>query len=157
LMRAGADRHRQCLFLLDETASLGKLDVLSEAITQVRGFGLRSMLVYQALAQLQQQFPEGQHETVLAQCDQLYLGIRDLPTAKLVSEQCGNYTGVARNVGDNEGDSHSEGRDFSRSYSSGRSRGASEVSAPLLRPEDVLQMGNRTAVAFIQNLPPLLI
>jgi type IV secretion system protein VirD4 len=156
LVAAGEDRHRRCLFLLDELPSLGKLDTLSQALTQYRKFGLRAVLVAQALAQLQQQFPEGQHATVLAQCDQIYVGIRDYQTAEEVSKRLGTRTAVTIREDGNVGGGTSEsGQDSSRSFNWGSSWGESETGQPLLRPEQILGMGTDTAIVCLQNLPPL--
>jgi type IV secretion system protein VirD4 len=157
LVRAGEDRHRQCLFVLDELPSLGKLDILSEAICQLRGFGLRTLLAVQALAQLEQQFPEGQHLSVLANCDQLYLGIRDLATAKTVSEMAGSRTARTYRADFSRNGGFSQGRESSASSGWSRSAGESEVAELLLRPEDVLQLDRETMVAFLQQRPPFLL
>ena len=157
IVQAGADRHRRVLFLLDEAASsLGKFDVLADAITQLRGYGLRMVLAIQALAQLQQMFPEGQHSTILANTDQIYLNIRDWETLEAVSKRLGETTVRTFKDDTSGGDSRSEGASFGTSRSHGWSTGSSETGRALLRPEEVAALGDR-AVVFLQNLPPLLV
>lgn len=158
LLRAGACRQRQVLWLLDETPSLGRLEILAEALTQFRGYGVRMVMVVQALAQLQQQFPEGQHETILANTDQIFLAIRDYPTAEEVSRRLGEHTVATDNVSENWGGGWSEGHQSeSRSGNWGSTWGQSQVGRRLLRPEEVIALGKSTAVVFLQNLPPMLV
>jgi type IV secretion system protein VirD4 len=155
---AGIDRHREILFLLDEFPALGRMDILQDAITQYRGYGVRLCMIIQSLSQIAQMFPEGQHEVVMANTDQIYLGIRDYPTAEAVSKKCGQATVHTRNAQISTGRSWSEGHGYSEGGNAGWSQGVGETGKALLRPEEVLNLGKRRAVVFLQNLSsPLLV
>src|SRR5207253_2525079 len=65
IIKARAGETRPVTFVLDEAASLGNMPMTLDALTQLRGYGLRSILVYQSLGQLKTCFPEGQDQTVL--------------------------------------------------------------------------------------------
>lgn len=58
------------LFLVDEMAQLGRMQQIRQAVTLMRGYGLRCMLFLQSYAQLKQLYPND-HETLLENCSTL--------------------------------------------------------------------------------------
>jgi type IV secretion system protein VirD4 len=68
LLKAVVRRRRKpafpTLFMLDECASLGPLDLLRQALTLMRGYGLQVWTFWQNLAQLKQNYPRD-WETIL--------------------------------------------------------------------------------------------
>ncbi len=54
------------LMLLDEFAALGRIPILAEAVSYLPGYGVRTMLVVQALAQLREVYGEHIAETMIA-------------------------------------------------------------------------------------------
>jgi len=55
------------LLLLDEVAQLGRMEELSRAVTLMRGYGLRCMLMLQSYAQLRALYP-AEHEVLIENC-----------------------------------------------------------------------------------------
>jgi type IV secretion system protein VirD4 len=55
------------IFIADELASLGAVPEIFSAVTLMRGFGMRCVLVYQSLDQIKTQWPAG-HRTVIDNC-----------------------------------------------------------------------------------------
>jgi type IV secretion system protein VirD4 len=152
------------LFLLDEAAALGRLPALEQAITLMRGYGVRIWLICQALSQLQKMFPEEKsHQTVQANMGhQVFFGIRDLETARQVSDWIGQAT--VHNVSQQQSSGFSYtpmfatllGQQPSTSVSQGSSVTIAETGVQLIRPEEILQMPARTAIVLAAGLDPLL-
>lgn len=61
-------------FVIDEAASLGHLEPISDMIAIGRGYGIRLVLIYQSLGQLKICFPNGQDATVLGNTTQIRRG-----------------------------------------------------------------------------------
>ena len=60
----------QTLLILDEVAQLGRMEQVVQAVTLMRGFGVRCVLLLQSYAQLKQLYPE-EHEVFLENCGTL--------------------------------------------------------------------------------------
>jgi len=58
------------LFLVDEVAQLGRMQQIRQAVTLMRGYGLRCMLFLQSYAQLKEMYPTD-HETLFENCGTL--------------------------------------------------------------------------------------
>jgi type IV secretion system protein VirD4 len=58
------------LFLVDEVAQLGRMQQIRQAVTLMRGYGLRCMLFLQSYAQLKEMYPSD-HETLFENCGTL--------------------------------------------------------------------------------------
>ena len=126
------------LFLLDEVARLGYMQVVEIARDGVRKYGITMMLLYQSLGQLIGQWgPEGKRAWYDSSAWRLFATVQDPDTAKELSVMCGEYGVVSTSTGDTEG-SQSRGG-MGASSSSGRSKTQSEVKRALLRPEEVMQ------------------
>ena len=65
-------------FVLDEAASLGRMDALDDAVDKFRGFGVRLQFYYQSVSQLRKCFPDGQEQTLLSNVSQVFFGVNDL-------------------------------------------------------------------------------
>ena len=143
------------LFLLDEVARLGYMQVIEQARDAGRKYGITLMLLYQSLGQLVEQWGrEGKQAWYDSSAWRLFAAVQDLDTARELSALCGEYTVVATSTGDTEG-SQSRGG-LGSSSSAGRSESRSEVKRPLIKPEEILQ-DCRTDEAFVlvRSSPPL--
>jgi type IV secretion system protein VirD4 len=144
-------------FLLDEYATLGHLPQVGEGICTLRKYGVHFGLFFQACEQIERNFPNGEHKTVLANSSQTYWAIADLGTAKEVSERLGHYTIIVASGGNNRGGSFSsaaDGRD-TRGWSWGRNDNWSQVGRPLSRPEELMTLPPRCAISFVPGIPPI--
>lgn len=131
------------LFLLDEFASLGRMDALSQAITTLRGYGGRLMIIVQSLSNLQVYGQDGA-QNFLANCRlQLFMAPADKDTPDYISRAIGDFTRKAR----------------SKSWQSTEFMSANvqerEEGARLIRPEELRKLGENTIVALIQNQDPV--
>ncbi len=159
VIRGGADERKLVHFVCDEAASLGHLDVIETAICQLRGYGVRMLMVYQSIGQLKTCFSPGQDVTILSNMDnRLYFGVNDYPTAEDVSRQLGQETIVTTSV--SGGSSRSKSRDHqgheSTSYSTNDNWSSSELGRSLLQPSEVLQLDQRACVVFSKGCPPIM-
>lgn len=83
------------LFLVDELGHLGPMPPLRQAVTLLRGYGVRVALFVQSLAQLRALWPRD-HETVLENCGTwLAFGQASLTAARQVAEQLGDIAAEA--------------------------------------------------------------
>jgi len=84
---------KRVLFVLDEVDLLGYMNVLEEARDRGRKYGTSLMLFYQSTGQLINHFGESGARSWFESCSFVsYAAIKDLETAKEVSERCGQMT-----------------------------------------------------------------
>ena len=134
------------LFLLDEVARLGYMQVLEQARDAGRKYGITLLLLYQSLGQLVAQWGrEGKQAWYDSTSWRLFAAVQDPDTAKELSAMCGEYGVVATSQGDTEG---SQARSGIASSSSGRSENRSEVKRALIKPDELTQ-DTRTDEAFV--------
>jgi type IV secretion system protein VirD4 len=134
------------LFLLDEVARLGYMQVLEQARDAGRKYGITLLLLYQSLGQLVAQWGrEGKQAWYDSTSWRLFAAVQDPDTAKELSAMCGEYGVVATSQGDTEG---SQARSGIASSSSGRSENRSEIKRALIKPDELTQ-DTRTDEAFI--------
>lgn len=156
IVRSGADEKQEVHFILDEAASLGRMPCIDEAITLLRGYGVRLTFFYQSQGQLQQCFPEGGDQTFLSNMDaSIYFGVNDVPTAEYVSKRLGEATvaNYQQSGGSNVGTSDQTGH-VTTSRGSNDGWSVSEVGRHLLKPEEILALGEREAICFAPGVPP---
>lgn len=133
------------LFLLDEFPQLGRMTALSQAISTIRSYGGRMMIVAQSLSNLRGAYgPEGA-QNFLANCRlQLFMAPADSETPDYVSKAIGNFTRKSRSKSWNLGQ-------FGKSNIQEREEGAR-----LLRPEDLRGLSADDCVLLIQDYDPVL-
>ena len=134
------------LFILDEVARLGYLQVLEQARDAGRKYGITLLLLYQSLGQLVGQWGrEGKQAWYDSTSWRLFAAVQDPETARELSAMCGEYGVVATSHGDSEG---SQARAGLASSTSGRSENRSEVKRALMKPDELLQ-DTRADEAFV--------
>ena len=130
------------LFVLDEFASLGRMEILSSAITTIRSYGGRVMIVVQSLASLRDAYGRDGAENFLANCRlQLFMAPGDEHTPEYISRAIGDFTRKAR----------------STSWTIGRWDKAvqeREEGARLIRPDELRLLDDDQVVVLIQNRHP---
>ena len=91
----GSDRRRRILLLLDEFASLGKVESLEHALAHCAGYGVKAYLVVQDLAQLFSAY--GRDEAIVANCHiRVAFAPNNVQTAELLSKMTGTTTVVEK-------------------------------------------------------------
>jgi len=130
------------LFLLDEVAQLGAMNELSQAVSLLRGYGMNLWFFFQDLGQLKSLYPHEAWQSFIANTNiHQYFGIRDLETAKMLSERIGKTTV----------------RTFNQSISnaSNLNTGWSERERELLTPAEILSLPADELFLFTAGKPPL--
>lgn len=133
------------LFLLDEFPQLGKMTALSGAMSTIRSYGGRMMIVAQSLSNLRSAYGPDGAQNFLANCRlQLFMAPADSDTPDYVSKAIGDFTRKSR----------------SKSWTMGQI-GKSNIQerdegARLLRPEELRGLSNDDCVLLIQDSDPVL-
>ena len=140
----GPDEPYPVLLLLDEFPSLGRMQTLSDAITTVRSYGGRMLIIAQSLANLKLAYGADGAQNFLANCRlQLFMAPADADTPEYVSRSIGDFTRKAR----------------SKSWTMGQLGGSNvqerEEGARLLRPEAMRALGDEDCVLLVQDSPPV--
>lgn len=140
----GAKDHFDVLFVLDEFASLGKMEELSRAITTLRSSGAHLMIVVQSLANLTGPYGREGAANFMTNCQlQLFMAPADIETPKYIAESIGDKTRVARTKTWRQ-------KGFEPATNQEREEGGR-----LIRPEEIRLMGEETVIALIQNQRPV--
>jgi type IV secretion system protein VirD4 len=153
----GMGERNPVLFLLDEAAHLGKIQVLEDAVTLMRGMGVRLWFFFQSLQQLQKCYGE-QAAVMLDNIDtQQYFGINSYESAEAVSKRIGDTTIAVKSV--NRTTSYSkpvavygEPRQAG-SVSHGQSVNTAPLGRRLLKPEEIIALPEDMALILHRNLP----
>lgn len=128
----GTHRHR-LLLLLDEFTSLGRLDIVAESIAYMRGYGIKALLIIQNLVQLRKEYGRDEPISVnCALCGAYAPSKVDVETAKTLSAMTGTTTILRKST--------SRTLSFGFLTSKGSSQTESEVSRPLLTPDECTQL-----------------
>jgi type IV secretion system protein VirD4 len=154
----GADERNPVLFLIDEAAHLGKIQALEDAVTLMRGMGIRLWFFFQSLSQLNECY--GEKATVfLDNFDtQQYFGTNAHATAVAISDRIGTATITSQSYASGTTYSAPSGGDGGRHGQSAQ-RGSSstlttsEMGRKLLLPEEILGLDPDIALIFHKHLP----
>ena len=136
--------------ILNEFTALGRIPIVSEAIAYLPGYNVRVMLVIQAPSQLREVYGLQAAETMLKSvAARIVYAPKDFSDAKEISDDLGVTTIKVR--------SHS--RPTALAVNKDRSRSTSvnisEHARPLLLPQEVKEIGIRSALIFLENLRPI--
>lgn len=124
-----AHKHR-LLFMLDEMPSLGRMELIEGMLARGAGYAIKAMVVCQAHEQLTAIY--GPSQGVVANCrTRVIFAPNDFPTAKWVSDLCGQTTAFAEHIMET-GQRFGAIRNFTRTYQ--------EVARALLLPDEVLTL-----------------
>ncbi|MFN8705447.1 MAG: type IV secretory system conjugative DNA transfer family protein, partial [Planctomyces sp.] len=93
---AGESSTRRIRYLLDESATLGKLDALYNALQFGRSFGVRLKFLFQSTSQVERCFPESQRDDFFATVASVYCSTNDYRSAKDISDYLGQQTIYSR-------------------------------------------------------------
>ncbi len=158
-IRGGLQEKNLVHFVLDESASLGHLQALDEAVDKFRAFGVRLQFYFQSMGQLKLCFPEGRDQTLLSNTSQVFFGVNESATAEFVSARLGESTIVVASGGNGTGTSnqasYSGQPQTSNSTSNNDNSNWQQQARKLLKPEEVIALPPRTAITFTPGVPPI--
>lgn len=159
LARDGTGESSPVLFLIDEAGHLGKIQALEDAVTLMRGMGIRLWFFFQSLSQLKVCYGD-KAAVFLDNFDtQQYFGTNSYESAEAISQRIGSATVSNVQYGSNDGYSHPHGgmagSPQSGSRSGGTSHTVSDMEMRLIRPEQILGLAEDVALVMHRNLPPI--
>ncbi len=158
-VRNGLQEANKVHFVLDEAASLGRMEALEDAVDKYRGYGVRLQFFYQSLGQLKQTWRDGMDQSLLSNTSQVFFGVNDYATAEHVSNLLGEATIIVDSGGSNRGNSQQStaGAQYSRSHgeNSSTSRNWQQHARKLLQPSEVIALDPRMAVTFTPGMRPI--
>jgi type IV secretion system protein VirD4 len=140
------------LFMCDETAHIGRMQALEDAVTLLRGSGIRLWLFFQSIDQMQKCFGPNAATVLDNLATQQYFAINSYETAETLSKRIGVTTIPVRSTGDNTGLSWAIGGEGGN-RSTGDSVTISETGRRLLLPEELLVLREDVSLVFHRHSP----
>src|SRR5216683_1800695 len=123
---------RPLLLLIDEFASLGRLEMFADSLSLIAGYGLKACLVTQSMTQIYEAY--GPNQLITSHCHtKMAYRAYDMTTAREISAMTG------------EGTVRHEHRTVSNS---GASVSEPEVGRSLLTPDEVMRLGEEEMLVF---------
>ncbi|WP_407972495.1 type IV secretory system conjugative DNA transfer family protein [Burkholderia pyrrocinia] len=137
----------QCLLLLDEMTSIGKIQIIARAVAYMAGYNLRLLSIVQSIAQLESVYGRADARTFITNhAMQIIYAPREQKDANDYSEMLGTFTGQSRSM------SRSNVL-FGRG---GSSESVSEQRRPLLLPQELKELGRDKEIILLENTKPIL-
>lgn len=128
----------QCLLLMDEFTSIGKVDIIANAVSYMAGYNMRLLPIIQSMAQLDATYGKEVARTLITNhALQIIYAPREQQDANDYSDMLGYTTVRKQNV--------TRGRETSRSES--------EERRALMLPQELKAMGPDTEVFLYEGLP----
>ena len=151
----GTDKY-PVLFLIDEAATLGRMQPIEDAFSLLRGYGVKIWLFLQSLEQLKKCYGESASIILDNAGTQQYFGITSFDTSDQLSKRIGDATILVESI--------NRSTSTSRPNRSGSSEGAgntttsegvtiSEQGRRLIRPEELLVTPRGLSLLFHRNFP----
>ncbi|WP_091637259.1 type IV secretory system conjugative DNA transfer family protein [Lysobacter sp. cf310] len=128
----------QCLLLMDEFTSIGKVDIIASAVSYMAGYNIRLLPIIQSMSQLDATYGKDISRTIITNhALQIIYAPREQQDANDYSDMLGYTTVRKQNV--------TRGREFSRSES--------EERRALMLPQELKAMGFDTEVFLYEGIP----
>ncbi len=130
----------QCLLLMDEFTSIGRVDIIASAVSYMAGYNIRLLPIIQSVAQLDAVYGKEVARTLITNhALQIVYAPREQQDANDYSEMLGYTTVRKENV------TRGKGRDVSRSES--------EERRALMLPQELKAMGMEKEVFLYEGIP----
>lgn len=134
----------QCLLLADEFTAMGKVGILTKGISYIAGYGLRMLPIIQSPSQLREVYGADAAETFIENhALRIIFAPKNIKVAKEISDTLGTTTVKNRS------------RNKTLVGKAQRSMNISEHSRALLLPQEVIQMGKKSAILLMEYCLPI--
>ena len=142
---ARSPKKGEVLFMLDEFANLGKLSGLAESLTALPGLGVRVWMIVQEMAEIVRLYGPQTSKTIQSQAEvRQYFAVNSDELAQSLSKALGQKTVKTLN--------HNLGR-----YDTDQvGESLSESGQPLMRAEDIRQLGPNQQILEMKGTRPIL-
>jgi len=138
----------QCLLLMDEFTSIGKIQIIARAVPYMAGFNLRMLSIVQSVSQLESVYGRADARTfVTNHAMQILYAPREQKDANEYSEMLGTFTDKSRSVSRSNAIFGGRG---------GSSESISEQRRPLLLPQELKELGRGKQIILLENTKPIL-
>jgi type IV secretion system protein VirD4 len=128
----------QCLLLLDEFTTLGRVEIIAKSLSYIAGYNLRLFPIIQSIAQLDSTYGKDDSRTMLTNhALQILYTPRAQSDANDYSEMLG-YESVKKT---------------SRSYAKEKSRSVNEEKRALMLPQELKAMSNDSEIIIFEGMP----
>jgi type IV secretion system protein VirD4 len=128
----------QCLLLMDEFTSIGKIEIIASAVSFMAGYNLRLLPVIQSMSQLDATYGKDVSRTLITNhALQIVFAPREQQDANDYSDMLGYTTVRKENI--------SRGRETTRSHS--------EERRALMLPQELKAMGSEKEVFLYEGIP----
>ena len=143
-------KRHNILFLLDESPKYNKLETIEKAVSLIRSYGGRIVMVAQSLTMLERIY--GKDSDLFSNCGiKLFLAVADLDEAKKITEYAGKSTIHYM--------SGSSSRGFGAMVANSFSKNVQTQGRNLIEPDEVMRLSsieNRDmAILLVQGISPL--
>jgi type IV secretion system protein VirD4 len=155
------------LFLIDEAAQLGHFEELERSYTYGRSF-YRTMAVFQDIGQIEKHYNQSGVQTFLGSSQaKIFIGVRDLQTANMVSNMLGNQTIEVENTAYTAKARHEQQKAINDLIFNGADpfqvgmelghwnralKHTDKMQRPLLTPDEILNMPENRSLVFLSGL-----
>ena len=139
----GPDETHEVLLLIDEFASLGRMEVIESALAFLAGYKVRLVLIVQGLGQLQDLYGKGAENILQNSAVQVFFAANDETTATYVSRRLGTKTITV----------------FSQSDPGGfnwMTKTTSAAARALMLPEQIRQLKDSKEILFKEGARPVM-
>lgn len=138
----------QCLLLMDEFTSMGRVPILSKGVAYIAGYNLRLLTIVQSMSQLAGVYGQSDAKTFAENhALQILFAPKDQSSAKEASEWLGTYTEKAESVG--------RSRHIVGSSNVTSSRNISDQSRALMMPQELRELGKDREIVMLENTKPI--
>lgn len=141
LPQANPELKHQCLLLMDEFTSIGRVDIIASAVSFMAGYNLRLMPIIQSMAQLESTYGKETARTFMTNhALRIIFAPREQQDANEYSEMLG-YTAMRK-------DSVSRSRSRESSYT----RSESDERRALMLPQELKAMGDDKQILLVEGM-----
>ncbi|MEX3916416.1 type IV secretory system conjugative DNA transfer family protein [Paraburkholderia sp. BR10872] len=138
----------QCLLLMDEFTSVGKIHIIARAVAYMAGYNLRLLSIVQSVSQLESVYGRADARTFITNhAMQIIYAPREQKDANEYSEMLGTFTDRSRSVSRSNAIFAARG---------GSSESFSEQRRPLLLPQELKELGREKEIILLENTKPIL-
>ncbi len=143
------------LFILDEMAQLGTMDMMRKAVSLLAGYGMSVWMIWQDLSQLKSLYKDDWPSFIANAKIQQFFGINDHETAKYISEMLGEETIKIETKSVSSSISKERFALIKATKTKNKSKSNAEKERSLLNPDEVRRLNRETMLMFVQGVPPI--
>lgn len=134
----------QCLVLLDEFTSLGRVDIIQKSIAYIAGYNVRLMPIFQSVSQVEDAYGKDGANAILSNIAcQVEFTPTTIEQAEHVSKRLGTQTVKGKSVSRNRG------------KGGGGSVSMSDQSRALMLPQELMEMGDEDQIILFRRTKPI--